>query len=70
MVKSGYFDGFMFLVLTLNCAIIIASAIVTDEDALLILDSIDDYILYVYILECILKIIGLGVEKYWEDSWN
>ena len=30
----------------------------------------DDYFLYAYIIEGIIKIIGLGLEKYFEDDWN
>jgi len=41
-----------------------------DEEALAIFDRIDDYCLYFYILEFSIKLIGLGVEKYWEDDWN
>lgn len=26
--------------------------------------------LYIYIGECSIKAIGLGIEKYWEDNWN
>lgn len=44
--------------------------VMDDEEALAIFDRIDDYCLYFYILEFSIKLIGLGVEKYWEDDWN
>lgn len=34
------------------------------------LDLIDNICLYFYILEALIKGIGLGIEKYWEDPWN
>lgn len=36
----------------------------------MILDQIDEVIIYIYIAEAIIKIIGLGIEKYFEDDWN
>lgn len=60
----------MFAILIINCVIIIYATIESDEDTLIILDTIDDVILYFYIKECIIKGIGLGLEKYWEDNWN
>lgn len=42
----------------------------TSEDIIAIFDSLDDYFLYMYIIEFMIKIIGLGIEKYWEDDWN
>jgi len=73
------FELFMFIILIINSVIVICSAgikyfpskkVITDEDTLAIFDNIDDYCLYFYILEFAIKIIGLGIEKYWENSWN
>lgn len=33
-------------------------------------DQLDDVCLYLYIVEGAVKLIGLGIEKYWEDDWN
>ncbi len=68
--KNIYFEIFMFVVLTANCAIIIAANIVTDPSATNTLDTMDDIILYFYIGECVIKSVGFGIEKYWEDDWN
>lgn len=73
------FELFMFVILIINCVIIICSAgiyiffiqkVMTDDDTIAIFDIMDDYCLYFYILEFVIKIIGLGIEKYWEDDWN
>ena len=46
--------------------------VVTPEDSPTIptYDLIDQIILYFYIFECVVKAIGIGIEKYWEDDWN
>ena len=36
----------------------------------MILDQIDEVIIYIYIAEAIIKVVGLGIEKYFEDDWN
>ena len=51
----------MMLVLTLNCVVILWSAIESDEETQNTLDYIDDIILNFYIGECIIKMIGLGI---------
>ena len=44
--------------------------LVDDPDVLYILGVIDDACIYVYIVECCIKIIGLGITKYFSDDWN
>ena len=44
--------------------------VMTDDDTLAMFDKMDDSCLYFYILEFVIKIIGFGIEKYWEDDWN
>lgn len=70
IAKSLPFEIFMFIVLIINCGIIIAMAVITDESKIEELSKIDDILLYFYIAECVIKIIGLGIEKYFEDPWN
>jgi len=41
-----------------------------DEEVIAIFDTIDDYFLYMYCVEFLIKVIGLGIEKYWDDDWN
>jgi hypothetical protein len=71
----------MFLVTTVNSGnqyqykfikivVVIIIMFSNDEDLNIVLGEIDDICLYFYIVECIIKIIGLGVEKYFEDDWN
>ena len=60
----------MFLILIINCSVIIAMSVINDDTIINRLNRIDDICLYFYIAECVLKIIGLGIEKYFNDSWN
>jgi voltage-gated sodium channel len=60
----------MFVVLIINSVVIIGGLIVTDEEKLALYDKIDGIVLYFYIGECVIKIIGFGVQKYWDDDWN
>jgi voltage-gated sodium channel len=44
--------------------------VVTDPETAAMLSSIDDACLYCYIAECCIKVIGLGLTKYFQDDWN
>lgn len=58
----------MMFILILNVIVIIWSSLINDESTLAILDTIDSITLYFYIAECIIKIVGLGFEKYFNDN--
>ena len=61
----------MFVVLILNSGVIIALSILDESDPNFAwLELVDNIILGFYVKECIIKIVGLGIEKYFEDSWN
>ena len=49
---------------------IIGATLTTDIKRQRELDTIDQVILYFYVLEVIMKVTGLGVEKYYDDDWN
>ena len=42
----------------------------SNQDLVSKADLVDDVCLLFYILEALIKIIGLGVDKYFEDGWN
>lgn len=60
----------MFLILIINTAAIITNMVIENEKIIAILDIIDTICLVLYIIEFLLKIVGLGILKYFEDSWN
>jgi len=41
-----------------------------NESTLKIFDLVDDGFVYLFCLEAVLKIIGLGVNEYFTDNWN
>ena len=53
-----------------NIIVIILYGVITDEQTVEILDNIDLALLIVFVVEVILKIIGLGVVGYFKDNWN
>lgn len=59
----------MFVVVIFNTVIVII-AMSSDAPYVYILEVIDDYLLYIYVLEAAIKLTGLGIEKYFEDDWN
>jgi two pore calcium channel protein 3 len=66
----------MFLFVMFNCGILITEMVLEgsndpyDVNVLQFLSTIDDNFLYVYITECVMRIIGLGLSNYFEDDWN
>ena len=61
----------MTIVLLLNCGEVISSNFISSDDpAMTFLNAIDDMCFYLYIIEFALKIVGLGIIKYFIDSWN
>lgn len=59
----------MFVVTILNCSLIIAAFFINDTDILTIFDTLDTVFLAIFIFECAIKIISLGVYDFFKDSW-
>ena len=60
----------MTIVLIANCIVLIIGSVSTNDELVNTLFFIDEIFLYLYIAEFALKIVGLGIEKYFEDGWN
>ena len=58
----------MFLILILNTTVILGSYLLSDYSDTF--DYIDSICLYFYIIEFLIKIIGLGIVKYFNNNWN
>lgn len=59
----------MFIIVLFNSIIVIIT--MSMEGSFVdTLDEIDDILVYIYIVEAIIKIVGFGIEKYFEDDWN
>ena len=70
MIKHPVFEIVVMVVLVFNSIIIGLTFMGLDEKWDNILVLIDQYFVYVYILEAVLKIIGLGILDYYRDNWN
>ena len=58
----------MFIILLFNTIVILCSYFTSDYTDTY--DLIDSICLYFYISEFLIKIIGLGIIKYFNDNWN
>lgn len=80
IAKSKWFDLFMILVVLFNCgnimpspyriAILIVYSFSNDQDLLDTLDEIDNYLVWIYLGEVVIKMIGLGINTYFKNGWN
>lgn len=64
------FEIFMFVVILLNSVVVLLSFFDTKPDRQAIYDAIDYWFVLIYILEFVLKMIGLGIFAYFRDNWN
>ena len=60
----------MLLVIILNSFTVIAGFIDENEDRQAIYDEIDYYLVFIYILEFICKLMAQGLLGYFRDNWN
>jgi hypothetical protein len=80
IANSKAFDYLMLLIVLFNTGIRVKSiimlvilimyAFVNDQDTLDLLDAIDNYLVYVYATEACIKLLGLGITKYFNDGYN
>lgn len=64
IANSPWFDLLMFLIVIANCGIVLALMILDDGSTFEKLDEIEGYFIYSYIIECLIKVIGFGISKY------
>src|SRR3990167_9505718 len=70
LVSTSTFEIVMLVVVLINSAAVIATFIDEDPDRQTIYDSIDSYFVIAYIMEFVLKVVGLGILDYFRDNWN
>jgi Ion transport protein len=70
IATNKWFDAFMVLVVLFNCGILIAYSFATNQDVLDTLDNIDNYLVWIYLGEVIIKLLGLGINPYFRNGWN
>ncbi|CAD8079364.1 unnamed protein product [Paramecium sonneborni] len=69
-VEGNIFGAFMLIITITNCILIVVAFFIEDQDILDIFNILDTVFLVLYSLECLIKIIAIGVKPYFEDSWN
>ena len=68
--KNVWFEFFMYGVVLGNTICLMLYALENDQNVIDVLDEIDEVLVFVYFAEVIIKIIGLGFHKFFEDNWN
>jgi len=68
--KSPKFEFLMMIIVLFNSVILIMYIFEEDQDTLDLLDSIDNILVWIYVGEVVIKIIGLGIIAYFSDGWN
>lgn len=59
----------MFSVTIINCGLIISAFFINDVEILDIMDTLNVVFLGIFIFECLIKIIALGIVDFFMDSW-
>ncbi|WP_227940452.1 ion transporter [Alkalihalobacillus deserti] len=67
LIEYKNFQAIVIGIILLNGLVIIAETYFTGNNLLLVLDNI---IVWIFVLELIVKIIGLGFKGYFSDKWN
>lgn len=70
IAHSSYWYAFILGVVFLNTALVIAYGLIDDEDTLDMMDNFDTFFNTVYIIDVVIKLVGLGVHEYFGDAWN
>ena len=70
LANSFPYNLIIFILMIINCAILITCELIEDPDNLLVLYLIDEILLYIYLLDFFIKILGHGFEQYYSDIWN
>ena len=63
------FNMIMIFITLINCVLILIAFFIADESTLANFDLIDNIFLGIYIFECLVKIVALGIKNYFDDSW-
>lgn len=53
-----------------NCAILISAEVISDHKTMGILYFMDEILLYIYLVDFIIKVFAFGFEMYFQDFWN
>ena len=69
-MTHSVFEMLMLTIVLINSIIVIIGFIDSNEARGELYDTIDYWFIVVYILEFLMKIVGLGIFGYFRDNWN
>ncbi|CAD8182723.1 unnamed protein product [Paramecium octaurelia] len=69
-IEGSFFSTSMLVVTITNCILIIAAFFIEDLSVLDIFNSLDTIFLVLYSMECLVKIVALGIRDYFNEGWN
>ncbi|CAD8091578.1 unnamed protein product [Paramecium sonneborni] len=70
LVEGHIFGVFMLVITISNCILIVLAFFIEDQEILDIFNIFDTVFLVLYSLECLIKIIALGIKPYFQEQWN
>lgn len=59
----------MLIITITNCILIVIAFFIEDIEILDIFSLLDTIFLIFYSLECLIKIIAIGIKNYFDDGW-
>lgn len=59
----------MLIITITNCILIVIAFFIEDTEILDIFSLLDTIFLIFYSLECLIKIIAVGINNYFDDGW-
>ncbi|CAD8119924.1 unnamed protein product [Paramecium sonneborni] len=69
-IEGNLFGTIMLIVTLTNCILIIIAFFIEDINVLDIFNSLDTMFLVIYSLECMIKIVALGIREFFREGWN
>lgn len=60
----------MLVVTITNCILIITAFFIEDLSVLDIFNSLDTIFLVLYSMECLVKMVAIGIREYFNEGWN
>ena len=70
IVNHISFEIIMLSVVLVNTVVVILGFVDTNPHRTALYDSIDYWLVVIYIIEFLMKVIGLGIFGYFRDNWN
>ncbi len=67
IAENKYFQAMVIAIIVLNGLVIIAETYFVGNRMLQVLDRI---IIWIFVVEMVIKLAGLGVKRYFSDNWN